>query len=263
MSEYMPRPEFLNKLSTATLLHYSKMGTKLRNTVRTKENITSESSDFEQIKKQGLTTQTVAFDLVPREHADWVDSLEKLEDAGPGSDFDIVTRSMAYGLGRESDAQIVDELNKSTNYSDESLDCGMTAQKVLSAYEMLTYADALEGSERFAIVGWKQWGELLTIDEFADVPYIPDTELAWKGTQAKSWLGATWMPHSGLHRDENGVRYCHWYYKTAIGHAIGDTVHTAATWHEDRGALFVTNTLKQRGCLIDTTSVVTMRCMEF
>src|SRR5436189_1980 len=79
-------------------------------------------------------------------------------------------------------------------------------------------------------VGWKQWSELLTIQEFANAQYIGDGELPWKGTQAKRWLGATWIPHSGLTKN-GSLRYCYFYHKTAIGHASGYEITTDITWH--------------------------------
>jgi hypothetical protein len=63
---------------------------------------------------------------------------------------------------------------------------------------MLGDADVPDDGERYAVVGWKQWSNLLGIEEFADANYIEDGDLPWKGTQAKRWLGTLWMPHSGL-----------------------------------------------------------------
>lgn len=70
--------------------------------------------------------------------------------------------------------------------------------------------------------------------------YIGDDDLPWKGTQAKRWLGTLWMPHSGLTKTSS-VRYCYWYHKTAVGHAVGSDVKTDITWHGDRAANFINN----------------------
>lgn len=50
------------------------------------------------------------------------------------------------------------------------------------------------------------------------------------------------MPHSGLTKDGSDIRYCYWYHKTAIGHAIGKDVTSDVTWHGDRAAFFINNT---------------------
>lgn len=112
--------------------------------------------------------------------------------------------------------------------------------KVLTAFEMLGDADVPDDGERYAVVGWKQWSDLLGIEEFAHADYIGDGDLPWKGTQAKRWLGTLWMPHSGLTKTSS-VRYCYWYHKTAIGHAVGSDVKTDITWHGDRAANFINN----------------------
>ena len=109
---------------------------------------------------------------------------------------------------------------------------------------MLGEADVPDDGERYAIIGWKQWSDLLDIDEFANADYVGDDELPWKGTQAKRWLGTLWMPHSGLTKDGSGVRYCYWYHKTAIGHAVGKDVTTDVTWHGDRAAFFINKKLR-------------------
>lgn len=127
---------------------------------------------------------------------------------------------------------------------------------------MLGEADVPDDGNRVAIVGWKQWSDLLGIDEFANADYAGPEELPWRGAQAKKWLGAQWMPHSGLTKDSGNVRFCHWYHKTTAGHAAGHNVKSDVTWHGDRAAHFVSNMMSQGACLIDGDGVVTLRCLE-
>ncbi len=99
------------------------------------------------------------------------------------------------------------------------------------------------------------------IPEFANADYVGAADLPWQGTQAKRWLGTLWLPHSGLSVATN-VRSCHWYHKTAIGHASGSDVQTDISWHGDRAAHFVNNMMSQGAALIDAAGVVTLRCLE-
>ncbi|MBL0932657.1 MAG: hypothetical protein IBJ15_21430, partial [Alphaproteobacteria bacterium] len=78
---------------------------------------------------------------------------------------------------------------------------------------------------------------------------------------AKRWLGTLWMPHSGLTKTA-GVRFCHWYHKSAIGHASGKDVTTDITWHGDRASFFISNMMSQGAGIIDAEGVVTLRCAE-
>ena len=81
------------------------------------------------------------------------------------------------------------------------------------------------------------------------------TELPWKGTQAKRWLGATWIPHSGLTKN-GALRYCYFYHKTAIGHAAAAEISTDITWHGDRAAHFVNTMMSQGAVLVADTGLV-------
>ncbi len=74
------------------------------------------------------------------------------------------------------------------------------------AFEMWARRCA-DGRARFAVVGWKHVVGAAADREFARSDYVGDDALPWKGTQAKRWLGALWMPHSGLTK-AGTLRYC-------------------------------------------------------
>jgi len=132
---------------------------------------------------------------------------------------------------------------------------------VLEAFELLGEEDVPDDGQRFAVIGWKQWSDLLTIPEFASADFVGTDDLPWRGTQAKRWLGTLWFPHSGLPLS-SGVRTCFWYHRSAIGHAIGQDVTTDITWHGDRAAHFVSNSMSQGACMIDEDGVVRLPALE-
>lgn len=137
----------------------------------------------------------------------------------------------------------------------------MTKATVLQAFEMLGEKDVPDDGDRFAIIGWKQWSDLLSLPEFANADFVGEDQLPWRGSQAKFWLGTLWMPHSAL-PIVDGVRTCFWYHRSAVGHAIGQDVTTDITWHGDRAAWFVANSMSQGSVLIDTHGVVKLPCLE-
>lgn len=263
---------FIKEYEAEVHLQYQQMGSKLRNTVRMKNTVKGSSTVFQKVGKGTASTKArhgkvpvMSIDHEPIECAlsdyyagDWVDELDEMK-----TNIDerrVVAKAGAYALGRKTDELIIGQLNASTNYAQDGT-TALTKAKVLEAFEMLGEVDVPDDGQRYAVVGWKQWSDLLAIDEFANSDYIGDGELPWKGTQAKRWLGALWMPHSGLTKTSN-VRYCYWYHKTAIGHAVGSDVKTDFSWHGDRAAHFVNNRMSQGSCLIDTSGVVSMRCLE-
>ena len=125
---------------------------------------------------------------------DWVDRLDELK-----TNIDermVVANAGAYALGRKTDELIIAALDSATREavgtaSGQTDNEGLTRAKVLLAFEMLGAADVPDDGNRFAVVGWKQWSELLQIEEFANSSYVGDDSLPWKGTQVKRWLGAT------------------------------------------------------------------------
>jgi hypothetical protein len=120
-----------------------------------------------------------------------------------------------------------------------------------------------DDSQRFAVVGWKQWTELLAIPEFVSSDYIGDSGLPFATTmQAKQWLGTIWIPHSGLPIDGSDIRSCCWFHKNAVGHASASDIQTDITWHGDRAAHFVNNMMSQGAGLIDQNGIVTIFCDE-
>ena len=263
---------FVKHFQADVHLQYQQMGSKLRNTVRVKDSIIGASTTFQKVGKGTASTKArhgkvpvMNIDHTPVEcqlsdfyAGDWVDSLDELK--ANTNERTITARAGAYALGRKTDELIINQFDSSTNYAGDGSD-GLTKDKVLAAFEMLGEADVPDDGERYAAVGWKQWSDLLNIQEFANADYVGDDELPWRGTQAKKWLGALWIPHSGLTK-ASSVRYCYWYHRTAIGHAIGSDVKTDVTWHGDRAANFINNMMSQGSCLIDTSGVVSLRCLE-
>jgi len=252
---------------------YQRLGSKLRATVRSKNNVKGASTVFQKVGKGVASTKsrhgnvpvmnldhgTVECTLADYYAGDWVDKLDELK-----TNIDersVIANAGAYALGRKTDELIIARLDAGTHYAGADTD-GLTKDKVLAAFEMLGAADVPDDGQRYAVVGWKQWSQLLGIDEFANSDYVGDGELPWRGTQAKRWLGTLWMPHSGLTLGAGNVRLCHWYHKTAVGHASGADVSSDITWHGDRAAHFVNNMMSQGAALIDASGVVTLRCKE-
>jgi hypothetical protein len=251
---------------------FQRQGSKLRATVRVKNNVRGVSTVFQKVGKGAAATKS-RHGMVPVmnvEHGsveavladyyagEWVDGLDELKTNV--DERQILTNAGAYALGRKSDEIILDALGATTQIAGQPT-TGLTKEKVLQAFEMLGAKDIPDDGQRFAVIGWKQWAELLVLPEFSSTEYVGETELPWRGSQAKRWLGTIWIPHSGLPLNA-GVRSCFWFHKSAVGHAIGQDVKTDITWHGDRAAHFISNSMSQGAVLIDTDGVVKLPCKE-
>ena len=251
---------------------YQRQGSKLRPTVRVKNGVIGSSTVFQTVGKGAAATKarhgmvpvmnvdhaTVEATLVDYYAGEWVDRLDELK-----TNIDerqVLANAGAFALGRKTDDLIIQAL-ASTFQTAGTTDTGLTKTKVLQAFEMLGANDVPDDGERFAVIGWKQWSDLLELPEFANAEFIGNDELPWRGSQAKRWLGTLWLPHSGLSVVGN-VRNCFWYHRSAVGHAIGQDVNIDITWHGERAAHFIANSMSQGAALIDSYGVVKLPCAE-
>ncbi|MBI1326025.1 MAG: hypothetical protein GC136_00105 [Alphaproteobacteria bacterium] len=268
---------FVKQFEQEVHLAYQRMGSKLRGTVRNANNVKGSSTTFQKIGK-GVAATKSTHGIVPvmnLDHTavecslqdfyagDWVDRLDEMKIAH--DERAVIASAGAYALGRKTDELIIDALASADVMGNtmviEDNNTGMSIDKLLEAFELLGAAEVPDDAQRFCIVGYKQWAQLLKIPEFASADYVGADALPFKGTQAKEWLGTTFMPHSGL-PVASDIRSCFWYHKTAIGHAAGADVATDITWHGDRAAHFVNNMMSQGAALVDITGVAIIKCDE-
>lgn len=263
---------FKRQYESEVHMEYQRIGSKLRNTVRTKNNIKGESTTFQKIGTGVATTKTrhgnvptmnldhtpITCTLSDHYAADDVDKLDELK--LQHDERRAIVQSGAFALGRQTDQLLIDAAATTTT-TVAAGGAGFTKTKALSALETLGDNDVPDDGNRFAFVGWKQWTELLDIPEFKNADYVGDDKLPWKGVQAKIWLGTLWMPHSGLTKVGND-RQCLWYHKSALGHAIGEDITSDIWWNGEKQMHRITNRMSMGACLIDSNGVVRIDCQE-
>ena len=247
---------------------YQRKGAKLMNSVRRKPGVKGSSTTFQKIGKGVATTKARHGAVTPMNVShtpvectlsdfyagDWVDKLDetKLEH----DERRVIANAGAFALGRKTDELIIDELDKTTQI-EAAASSGLTKAKVLSAMKTMGDADVFEEGRMFAIVPWTEWTQLLDISEFKSADFVGDAFPFLKGTEAKTWLGTVWMPHSDLERlVASSTSKAFWFHEDAVGWAFGDQVRSDITWHGDRAAHFVNNALSGGACLIDGNGVV-------
>ena len=253
---------------------YQRQGSKLRNTVRTLSNINGSSAVFQKVGKGTASTKST-HGMVPvmnLDHTsveatlqdfyagDWVDRLEELK-----TNIDerqVIAAAGANALGRKTDELIITALATGSTNNIADGNTGLTKTKILQAFEAFGDNDVPDDGQRYCVVGWKQWNQLLSLDEFVRAEYIGSENLPFSTiTQAKMWLGTIFIPHSGL-PVASDIRSCFWYHKSAIGHAAATDVQTDISWHGDRAAHFVNNMMSQGAALIDDAGVIKIDCDE-
>lgn len=274
----MPAPNidesFVRQFESEVHEAYQRQGSKLRSTVRTRNNVGGSSTTFQKIGTGIATTKARHGAITPMnlDHepvectlsdwyaGEWIDKLDELKQEH--SERRVAVNAGAWALGRKTDEQIIAALDATTNSIVASAS-GLTKPKIYEAFETLGNADVFEEGKMYALVGYQQWTNLLDLQEFASADYIGPGELPFvkEGVEAKRWMGTLWMTHSGLPLAST-TRKVFWFRDDAVGHASGSDVTTDITWHGDRAAYFVNNMMSQGACLIDAAGVVEILCTE-
>lgn len=263
---------FVKQFEADVHLAYQQMGTKLRSTVRSKSGVIGASTTFQKVGKGTASTKS-RHGIVPVMNlnhepvecllqdyyaGDWVDALDELK-----TNVDerrVVAGAGAYALGRKTDELIIDAMKTSTA-SVGDYTTGLTKELILSAVEQLNANDVPDDGRRFAVIGVHQWNELLSMDEFVSADYVGKETPLVSGFETKKWLGIVWVLHNGLPVD-GANRDCFMYHASAIGHASGQDVKSDISWHGERAAHFVSNSMSQGAALIDTDGIVRIKCAE-
>lgn len=265
---------FIKQFEADVHLAYQQTGSKLKDTIRYKNNVQGSSTVFQKIGK-GVASKKARHGLVPVMNVDyspvecelqdfyagdWVDALDELKIGH--DERRVIASSGAYALGRKTDDLIIEALIKASSTNDVgSYTTVLAKDAILKSFAKLNENDVPDDGQRFAIVGPLQWNALLAIEEFSRSDYAGDNMPFLKGSESRKWLGINWIMHTGLPLNGD-KRDCFLYHKTAVGHASGQDVKTDISWHGDHAAHFVNNMMSQGACLIDNTGVVRIKCKE-
>lgn len=264
---------FIKQFEADVHLAYQQIGTKLRSTVRSKTGVVGASTTFQKVGR-GMASTKSRHGIVPvmnLDHepvecvlqdyyaGDWVDALDELKTNV--DERQVVASAGAYALGRKTDELIVDAMSDATT-SVGDYSTGLTKDLILSALQVLNENDVPDDGRRFAVVGVHQWNELLSIEEFISADYVGDSLPLISGGASKKWLGITWVLYNDLPSATTAQRDCFMYHATSIGHASGQDVKTDITWHGERAAHFISNSMSQGAVLIDDAGIVRIKCKD-
>ena len=263
---------FVKQFEADVHLAYQQMGTKLRSTVRSKSGIVGASTTFQKVGR-GIASTKSRHGIVPVMNlnhepiecmlsdyyaGDWVDALDELKTKI--DERRVVASAGAYALGRKTDELIVGAMNAATTNVGDYLQ-PLSKELILSAVAVLNTNDVPDDGRRFAVVGVNQWNSLLSMDEFTSADFVGDNGPMLNGFESRKWLGVTWVLYNGLPVTGTN-RDCFIYHASAIGHACGQDVKTDISWHGERAAHFISNSMSQGAVLIDDAGIVRIKCSD-
>jgi hypothetical protein len=263
---------FVKQFESEVHMAYQRMGSKLRNMVRTKSNVKGESTTFQTVgtgvagqKSRHGNVPTMSISHTPVEctladyyAADYIDKLDELK--VNHDERAVVAESGAAALGRRTDLLISTVMNTFT--SQTTATGGFTEAKAYEVFEAFGEADVPDDGQRYIAVAPQSWTDLIQINAFSNQDYVGTDDLPYKGGMtAKNWLGFTIFMHSGLELSGT-TRSNYAWHKTAVAHASGADVKTELNYVPEKAAHLSNAMMSQGAVLIDDNGGYNIRTTE-
>ena len=267
---------FITQFEAEVHMAYQRMGSKLKNLVRTVNGVNGSTVKFQKVAKGSANTkarhaEVVAMDLAHSNvtatltdyyAADYVDKLDELK--VNIDERQVVAQSAAYALGRKTDEVLIATLDAATSIAANvnSSATGMTLIKAKNMMEVFNGNDVPDDGQRYWVVGPKQWSDLLSVDQFSRVEYVGPNELPFPGgITAKRWMGFLFFVHSGL-STSGSDRLNLAFHKSAIGCGIGSDVRTEVNYIPEKVSHLITSMISLGAVAIDGDAARVQLCTE-
>ena len=267
---------FIKQFESEVHMAYQRMGSKLRGTIRTINNVVGSQARFQktgtgeavtksrhgEVPVMDISHSTVDVTLSDYYAADYIDKLDELK-----TNIDerqVVAQNAAWALGRKTDEQLTTVLDGTSNsQSVGSPAAGLNLAKAQLTFENFGTRNVPDDGDRFWVVGHKQWTNLLDLTQFSSLDYVPANELPYSGGMtAKRWLGFMYYAFSGLPVDGSSDRKTFAYHRSAVGHAIGQDIVTEINYIPEKVAHLTTSMMSMGAVMIDDNGVEEVICDE-
>lgn len=261
---------FVQQFEADVFEAFQRRGSKLLGTVRRKMNVVGKSTTFQKVGK-GTATTKARHGVIPpmnQDHTpvtcfledlyagDWVDKLDELK--LNIDERQVIANAGAWALGRAIDDDIITRLDATTEASITGA-VGTAVQVrnfLLRMVEALDANDVPNDGQRWGALTPRAWNAAMTVAEFVSSDYVGD-ELPYINPRAiRSWNGVNWMMHTGLPNVGAATAKVFAWHMTAVGYATGQEITSDITWHGDRAAHFVNNSLSGGGVLVESEGVI-------
>ena len=204
------------------------------------------------------THSTATATLTDKYAPEYVDKLDllKLNIDERGS----LVKTAVMALQREADDQIITILEAHTGTSTSNITYAGTTITIAKVTDWIMRglfgADVPDDGEVTAVLGWKEYGSLMALQQFTGWEYVGDARKWTRGSSAVKWMNVTWIPHSGLTANTvSGGCTSYAYHKSAIGHAIGSEVKTAIDWIPEKVAWLIDAYMSMGAVAIDSNGI--------
>ncbi len=254
---------FIKQFESEVHIAYQRMGSKLRNTVRS-TNVTGSTARFQVIGKGTASTKTRNGDVSTMElahtnveatmadyyAAEYIDKLDELKINI--NERQAVAQSAAAALGRQTDALIVTAMDAGAN-STQIHDTSSAIEKadLLTLFQTFGAEDIPEDGQRYLAMSPAGFADLFNINEFASSDYVGPQSLPFAGGMTmKEFLGFKIFSTSAVAGGKNFA-----YHARAVGIGINSDVQTEVNYVPQKVAHLATSMMSMGSVVIDDDGV--------
>lgn len=254
---------FIKQFETEVHMAYQRMGSKLRNTIRS-TNVTGSTARFQKIGTGAASTKTRNGDVTTMElahtnveatmsdyyAAEYIDKLDELKINI--NERQAVAQSAAAALGRQTDALIVAAMDAGANATAIADTTGALGKAdLLTLFETFGTADIPEDGQRYLAMSPAGFADLFNINEFASSDFVGPQNLPFAGGMTmKEFLGFKIFSTSAVAGGKNFA-----YHTTAVGIGINSDVQTEVNYVPQKVAHLATSMMSMGSVAIDANGI--------
>mgnify|MGYP003131844321 CR=1 FL=1 len=254
---------FIKQFETEVHMAYQRMGSKLRNTIRS-TNVSGSTARFQKIGTGSATTKSRNGNVTPMDlahtnvevsmsdyyAAEYIDKLDELKTNI--NERQAVAQSAAAALGRKTDELIIAAMDAGAN-STQIHDTGSALAKadLLSLFETMGTADVPEDGQRYLAMSPAGYADLFSITEFASSDFVGPQNLPFAGGMTmKEFLGFKIFSTSAVAGGKNFA-----YHTSAMGIGINSDVQTEVNYVAEKVSHLATSMMSMGSVAIDDNGI--------
>jgi len=262
---------FVEQFERDVHLAYQRRGSKLRNTIRVRNNVKNKTY-FNKAGTGTLSTKTrhgqvplmnvshsrVACTTEDHYGGDYVDDLDEIRIEH--SERMVLVDTAVAAAGRKTDEIIVTAMDSATNTynSGTAVNLGAASNVGLghnqSIREFFDDGEVPDDKRRYMSVSPTGWSQLQLLDQFTNADYVGSngTEQIWhSGVTAKHWNTFNIFQFTGWNVDGSSDTLAKAWHYTSCGHALGREAKVTWSWENTRAAHFMQINMQQGAVIID------------
>jgi len=254
---------FIKQFETEVHMAYQRMGSKLRNTVRS-SNVSGSAARFQKIGKGAAVTKARQADVAPMDlahtnvevtmvdyfAAEYIDKLDELKTNI--NERQAVATSAASALGRQTDALIIAAMDAGANATQiGAVGSAVSKADLLTLFETMGTADVPEDGQRYLAMSPAGYADMFSINEFASSDYVGPQNLPFAGGMTmKEFLGFKIFSTSAVAGGKNFA-----YHTTAVGIGINADVQTEVNYVAQKVSHLTTSMMSMGAVAIDSDGI--------